>query len=90
MSSLSAAKQSALEEAEIRSLLLRERHYKDNFLWEKLRTCYHPDPAKTYINVSWSVSVVHFPSLHITCSLSTNRLVGSQATSTASSLARKR
>ena len=47
-----------LAESEIRSLLYRERYYKDSCQWDKLRSCYHPDPSKTLIDISWSDSLV--------------------------------
>lgn len=43
-----------LAESEIRSLLTKERYYRDVGEWEKLRDCYHPDSAETLIKVSWS------------------------------------
>ncbi len=42
----------ALEEFQITSLLKRERYYRDNRQWQKLRNCYHPDPSKTRIEVA--------------------------------------
>jgi hypothetical protein len=46
---------STLTEAEIKSLVVRERYYRDTCQWEKLRNSYHPDPAKTHIEITWSV-----------------------------------
>ena len=42
-----------LEELGIRSLLCRERYYRDTAQWQKLRDCYHPDAAKTRVEISW-------------------------------------
>jgi hypothetical protein len=42
-----------IDEIEIKSLLVRERFYRDTFQWQKLRNSYHNDAAKTTINVSW-------------------------------------
>lgn len=42
-------------ESEIRSLLARERYYRDTRQWQRLRESYHPDPSKTMIDISWSV-----------------------------------
>lgn len=41
------------DEIEIKSLLVRERYYRDTCQWEKLRGCYHPDASKTSISISW-------------------------------------
>ena len=40
-------------ETEIRSLIMRERLFKDTCQWAKWRSCYHPDASKTHISVSW-------------------------------------
>ena len=53
-----ATANTAQAESEIRSLLYQERYYKDGSHWEKLRNCYHPDPAKTMVDISWSDSLV--------------------------------
>ncbi|KAI5460725.1 hypothetical protein BGZ63DRAFT_454925 [Mariannaea sp. PMI_226] len=37
----------------IKSLLTRERYYRDTCRWENLRASYHPDASKTNINISW-------------------------------------
>jgi uncharacterized protein YfcZ (UPF0381/DUF406 family) len=42
-----------LAEAEIKSLVVRERYYRDSGQWNKLRNSYHPDASKTSINISW-------------------------------------
>ncbi|KAK5702379.1 hypothetical protein LTR17_022376 [Elasticomyces elasticus] len=42
-----------LDEAEIKSLLVRERYYRDMQQWENMRQCYHSDAAKTSINITW-------------------------------------
>jgi hypothetical protein len=42
-----------LTELEIKSLLVRERYYRDTAQWQKLRESYHPDASKTHINISW-------------------------------------
>ena len=44
-----------LTEAEIRSLLIRERFYRDAGEWQKLRGCYHPDASLTLIDITWYV-----------------------------------
>ena len=44
-----------LAEAEIRSLVIRERFYRDAGEWQKLRGCYHPDDSLTMIDISWYV-----------------------------------
>jgi hypothetical protein len=41
-----------LTEMEIKSLLTRERFYRDSCQWKKLRESYHPDDSQTYINIS--------------------------------------
>ncbi|KAL4809154.1 hypothetical protein BDV18DRAFT_95084 [Aspergillus unguis] len=40
-------------ECEIRSLLVRERYYRDTAQWAKLRDAWHPDASKTRIKISW-------------------------------------
>ncbi|KAI3331780.1 hypothetical protein HD806DRAFT_169385 [Xylariaceae sp. AK1471] len=42
-----------LTELEIKSLLVRERYYRDTAQWQKLRESYHPEASKTHINISW-------------------------------------
>jgi hypothetical protein len=42
-----------LVEAQIKSLLVRERYYRDTCQWQKLRDCYHPDALKTHIEITW-------------------------------------
>ena len=42
-----------LQELEIKSLLCRERYYRDTAQWQKLRDCYHPDAGKTRVEISW-------------------------------------
>ncbi len=46
-----------LTEFAIKSLLVRERYYRDTEQWTNLRNCYHPDAPKTYINISWFVEL---------------------------------
>lgn len=41
------------DESEIKSLLTRERYYRDTAQWEELRRCYHPDAGQTKIDISW-------------------------------------
>lgn len=45
----------AADIAEISNLLKRERFYRDMGRWELCRAAFHPDAAKTYINVAWFV-----------------------------------
>lgn len=40
-------------ELQIKSLLVRERYYRDTCQWEKLRAAYHPDPSRTHIKITW-------------------------------------
>ncbi|EHK17929.1 uncharacterized protein TRIVIDRAFT_67153 [Trichoderma virens Gv29-8] len=40
-------------ESHIKSLLVRERYYRDSCQWEKLRAAYHPDASRTRIDISW-------------------------------------
>ncbi|KAJ5632772.1 hypothetical protein N7490_009111 [Penicillium lividum] len=42
-----------LIESEIKSLLVRERYYRDTCQWEKLRACYHPNALNTHIEITW-------------------------------------
>ena len=42
-----------LAEACIKSLVVRERYYRDSCQWEKLRECYHPDASQTDIGITW-------------------------------------
>ncbi|KAJ5096627.1 hypothetical protein N7456_007348 [Penicillium angulare] len=42
-----------LTEAQIKSLLVRERYYRDTCQWKSLRDCYHPDASKTRIDITW-------------------------------------
>ncbi|KAE8332946.1 hypothetical protein BDV39DRAFT_215935 [Aspergillus sergii] len=42
-----------LTEAQIKSLLVRERYYRDTCQWKELRDCYHPDTSKTHIEITW-------------------------------------
>ncbi|KAF2171024.1 hypothetical protein M409DRAFT_18997 [Zasmidium cellare ATCC 36951] len=42
-----------LAECEIRSLIIKERYYRDSNQWQKLRGCYHPDASRTWLNISW-------------------------------------
>ena len=50
-----------LAEAEIKSLVVRERYYRDSGQWDKLRNSYHPDASKTSINISWYDPVAMSP-----------------------------
>ena len=47
-----------LNELEIKSLLIRERYYRDTFQWAKLRQSYHSDASKTHIKISWCVCII--------------------------------
>lgn len=49
-----------LQELEIKSLLCRERYYRDTAQWQKLRDCYHPDAGNTRVEISWYGSLVVF------------------------------
>lgn len=42
-----------LVEQQIKSLLVRERYYRDTAQWENLRNSYHPDVSKTGIKITW-------------------------------------
>jgi hypothetical protein len=42
-----------LDEAEIRSLLARERFARDTGQFQKLRDSYHPDASKTRVHIMW-------------------------------------
>lgn len=42
-----------LTELEIKSLLIRERYYRDTSQWENLRTSYHSDASHTSIKITW-------------------------------------
>lgn len=44
-----------LTEQQIKSLLVRERYYRDTAQWENLRNSYHPDVSKTAIKITWYV-----------------------------------
>lgn len=48
-----------IHELTIKSLLIRERYYRDSAQWEKLRQSYHPDASKTLLNISWYVRLTH-------------------------------
>lgn len=52
---MSARTDKLLNELEIKSLLIRERYYRDTHQWTKLRQSYHSDVSKTQIKISWSV-----------------------------------
>lgn len=41
------------QDYQIKSLLVRERYYRDSCQWDKLRDSYHPDPSKTHVEISW-------------------------------------
>ncbi|CAI7670863.1 unnamed protein product [Penicillium pancosmium] len=45
--------ESLATEQQIKSLLIRERYYRDTCQWEKLRGSYHPDASQTHIEISW-------------------------------------
>ena len=45
--------QEIIAEAAIKSLVIRERYYRDSCQWQRLRECYHPDSSKTRIDVTW-------------------------------------
>ncbi|KAJ5115786.1 hypothetical protein N7456_000134 [Penicillium angulare] len=42
-----------LAEFEIKSLLVRERFYRDTCQWQNLRDSYHPDSSQTSIKITW-------------------------------------
>ncbi|GKZ95767.1 hypothetical protein AnigIFM59636_009775 [Aspergillus niger] len=42
-----------LVQSSIKSLLVRERSYRDTCQWQKLRDCYHPDASWTHIEITW-------------------------------------
>ena len=48
-----------LQELEIKSLLCRERYYRDTAQWQKLRDCYHPDAGRTRVEISWYDPPLH-------------------------------
>ena len=52
-----------LAEAEIRSLRIRERFYRDAGEWQRLKDCYHPDASLTAIDISWYVNAKHMSTL---------------------------
>mgnify|MGYP001568042072 CR=1 FL=1 len=82
----------ALVEAEIKSLLVRERYYRDSKQWDKLRDSYHPDATKTSINITWyalptldqipfdtiGITLSHFP--HMSWFCNAENLKGTTAT----------
>ena len=41
------------DECRIRSLLIRERYYRDSCQWERMRDAFHPDTSKTWVNIQW-------------------------------------
>ncbi|KIV79375.1 hypothetical protein PV11_06938 [Exophiala sideris] len=43
----------ALEESQIRSILIRERYYRDTSQFDKMRKMYHPDGQKTKVYITW-------------------------------------
>ena len=45
--------QLTLVEAAIKSLVVRERYYRDSCQWQNLRDCYHPDASKTMVDITW-------------------------------------
>ncbi|KAJ5756889.1 uncharacterized protein N7511_007071 [Penicillium nucicola] len=50
---MASANEKILDESSIKSLLFKERYYRDTDQWQKLRDCYHPDPSKTHIEITW-------------------------------------
>ena len=69
-----------IQELEIKSLLVRERYYRDSAQWKKLRQSYHPDADKTSLNISWyanlaisRVSQTRYPSAN---DIATHRFSG--------------
>ncbi|KAI9367264.1 hypothetical protein BJX61DRAFT_321457 [Aspergillus egyptiacus] len=42
-----------LAQSSIKSLLVRERYYRDTCQWQYLRDCYHPDASRTHIEITW-------------------------------------
>ncbi|PYH80325.1 hypothetical protein BO82DRAFT_433504 [Aspergillus uvarum CBS 121591] len=50
---MSCATDEILIHSNIKSLLVRERYYRDTCQWQKLRDCYHPDASQTHIEITW-------------------------------------
>lgn len=44
-----------IHELTIKSLLIRERYYRDSAQWDKLRQSWHPDANTTSLKISWYV-----------------------------------
>jgi hypothetical protein len=44
-----------MDEQRIKSLLTRERYYRDTAQWQNLRGSYHADTSKTAIKITWFV-----------------------------------
>lgn len=42
-----------IHELNIKSLLVRERFYRDSAQWEKLRQSWHSDATATSLKISW-------------------------------------
>ena len=73
-----------MDEIEIKSLLVRERYYRDTCQWQKLRESYHPDASKTSIDISWYVQTLCFIGATFCCHTGTEQGLpnsGSRATS---------
>ncbi|KAK5465519.1 hypothetical protein LTS15_002082 [Exophiala xenobiotica] len=43
----------AMEESQIRSILIWERYYRDTSQFDKMRKMYHPDGQKTKVYITW-------------------------------------
>lgn len=50
---MSSALQQLLDEQQVKSLLTRERYYRDTAQWQNLRDAYHPDASRTWIKITW-------------------------------------
>ncbi len=48
---------SLLDDFVIRSLVVRERYFKDTEQWDAWRSTYHSDPKQTWIDIAWYVVV---------------------------------
>lgn len=52
-SKMSAASCEGSDETQIKSVLIKERYYRDTSQFEKMRDTYHPDGSRTWVNISW-------------------------------------
>lgn len=54
-------------EAAIKSVLVKERYFRDSCQWDKFRDTYHPDASKTHLDISWyAYTAVLSQQLHLT------------------------